>query len=499
MLDVFVSYSRSNSMFVQRLTADLDHIGKNVWFDKKKEPLTGIPTGSRWWDEIKYGIENADNFLIVISPESMASPYCHAEIAHAIRNEKRIVPLLYCVNSSQIQTFKSIDNSIDEIAPEIEIPESVSADISKLQTLARRNWRELTQYQFLPYLNDPDWNQWLRAVVDAVDLNIEWIRMWSQFRQAVKIWVETDYDEYERWTERRLEPIREAVAKRQQQLTQEESLFLLPEQARLYRELENINIKHQQRYAIGERLSTIGDTRKGVGVQNGLPNVDWLPIAEGGEIQIEHHEFSVRPFFIAKYLTTLVQFQIFLDSDWGNQKWWKGFPEEYQPQEFGTVTNGNHNAPRDTVSWYQGVAFTRWMNEQFKGLELELDNGTSLIVGNDAEIRLPTEQEWQWVAQNGAEGRDYPWGNWDEHPRANTSEAGNSQRSTSVGIYPHGQATCGAQDMSGNLMEWCLNNYSNPETINDYTIGNSKVLRGGAFSNNRYKAHTSFRSNHFPN
>lgn len=77
MPDVFISYSRRNLEFVQQLVAALKKSGKDPWFDQLKEPLTGIAAGAPWWEAIKYGIETVDNFLFVISPDSIGSPICH--------------------------------------------------------------------------------------------------------------------------------------------------------------------------------------------------------------------------------------------------------------------------------------------------------------------------------------------------------------------------------------------------------------------------------------
>ncbi len=43
---------------------------------------------------IEVGIENADNFFFFISPLSITSDYCQKELAHALKYNKRIVPLL---------------------------------------------------------------------------------------------------------------------------------------------------------------------------------------------------------------------------------------------------------------------------------------------------------------------------------------------------------------------------------------------------------------------
>src|SRR4029450_8487150 len=67
-IDVFLCYSRSDKAFVNRLYEGLVEAGRRVWMD-----LSSIPTSTLWTQEINSGIEAADNFVFVISPDSMRS------------------------------------------------------------------------------------------------------------------------------------------------------------------------------------------------------------------------------------------------------------------------------------------------------------------------------------------------------------------------------------------------------------------------------------------
>ena len=89
-LDVFVSYSRADSDFVRKLNDALQAQGKTTWFDQES-----IASGSDFQQEIYQGIETSDNFLFVISPNSVNSPYCTGEVKHAAKLNKRFVTVLY--------------------------------------------------------------------------------------------------------------------------------------------------------------------------------------------------------------------------------------------------------------------------------------------------------------------------------------------------------------------------------------------------------------------
>ncbi|HEY9737274.1 MAG TPA: toll/interleukin-1 receptor domain-containing protein, partial [Trichocoleus sp.] len=88
-LDVFISYSRVDSDFARRLNEALQMEGKRTWFDQES-----IASGVDFQQEIYRGIETSDVFLFILSPQSIASPYCAAEVEYADRLNKRIVTAL---------------------------------------------------------------------------------------------------------------------------------------------------------------------------------------------------------------------------------------------------------------------------------------------------------------------------------------------------------------------------------------------------------------------
>lgn len=89
MATVFVSYSRKDIGFAKRLTSELQNSDLDIWIDWE-----GIPPTVDWWKEIEKGIEEADAFLFLISPDSIRSQVCGREIEHAVQNGKRLIPLV---------------------------------------------------------------------------------------------------------------------------------------------------------------------------------------------------------------------------------------------------------------------------------------------------------------------------------------------------------------------------------------------------------------------
>lgn len=87
---VFISYSRKDKEFVRKVNDSLDSSGVDAWVDWE-----GIPLSSDWMEEITHAIEGGDAFLFVISPDSLASKVCMEELELGLKNNKKLIPILY--------------------------------------------------------------------------------------------------------------------------------------------------------------------------------------------------------------------------------------------------------------------------------------------------------------------------------------------------------------------------------------------------------------------
>ena len=269
----------------------------------------------------------------------------------------------------------------------------------------------------------------------------------------------------------------------------------LPEAERLIQELNREDLTDGRRLDIGVQLAAIGDPRPGVGARNGVPDIDWVLVSPGGSIDIKRTRRKVAPFYLGRYPATYAQYEEFVKASdgFGNSAWWSDMPATHRPPEeqLSSQRNGVGSAPRDNVSWYQAVAFTRWLTDRMKASNAVFSSGGVRVNGVDWEVRLPTEREWQWAAQGGSEKREYPWGSWQDG-RANAG--GVLISTTAVGLYPQGATEAGVSDMSGNVWEWCLNKGNAPYFTTVDATNEPRVLRGGSFLDPRGNATSSMRN-----
>ena len=89
MKQLFISYSRKDNEFTRQLVDRFEKEGLDAWIDWQD-----IPPSIDWMKEIQKGIEDADVFLYLVSPDSISSAVCAKELEHASLNGKRIIPVI---------------------------------------------------------------------------------------------------------------------------------------------------------------------------------------------------------------------------------------------------------------------------------------------------------------------------------------------------------------------------------------------------------------------
>ena len=133
------------------------------------------------------------------------------------------------------------------------------------------------------------------------------------------------------------------------------------------------------------------------------------------------------------------------------------------------------NAPVDSVTWYNAIEFCR---------RLTVQERINKNISENFEYRLPTEAEWEYAAKGAGKGDDFKFSGSNDLNSVAWNEKNSSQKTHHVGLKnPNG---IGIYDMSGNVMEWTNDWYSNyPE--GDVTDplgpkkGSSRVARGGSY------------------
>jgi formylglycine-generating enzyme required for sulfatase activity len=109
--------------------------------------------------------------------------------------------------------------------------------------------------------------------------------------------------------------------------------------------------------------------------------------------------------------------------------------------EEGDFPPGAAPEPVTGVSRDDAVEYCKWLSKEL-----------------GAEVRLPTEAEWE-LAARGRDGRKYPWGEEWNARAADVSEKRDGVwvkrgRVRAVRSFPAGKSAYGAYDMAGNVWEW---------------------------------------------
>lgn len=198
--------------------------------------------------------------------------------------------------------------------------------------------------------------------------------------------------------------------------------------------------------------------------------------SDAGDDEISH-TLTLPEFQMAKYPVTNAQFKCFVDEGGYNQEkywieagwaWRQERPEERccpGGWEDGRFPSERANHPVVNVTWYEALAYTRWLAE-----------------ATGKPYRLPSEAEWEKAAR-GTDGHIYPWGNEWNSKLCNNDGRG----TTSVTIYTDGASPYGVMDMIGNVWEWMRNlakpyPYDPVDGREELNAEGDRVLRGGSWN-----------------
>jgi formylglycine-generating enzyme required for sulfatase activity len=175
----------------------------------------------------------------------------------------------------------------------------------------------------------------------------------------------------------------------------------------------------------------------------------------------QHQVTITQDFYIGKTEVTNAQFCSFLNDGY----------DAYYTTQYAIVkdgsnfipTAGKENHPVVNVSWNTAMTYCDWLSDKT----------------GDA-YTLPTEAQWEYACRSGTTTKYY-WGDQYVGGNANYNTAG----TTPVGSYPPN--AWGLYDMSGNVWEWCADNYqaysagavTDPLVDLGYT---ARVVRGGGWN-----------------
>lgn len=222
------------------------------------------------------------------------------------------------------------------------------------------------------------------------------------------------------------------------------------------------------------------------------------------------------------------------DNNFGGFLFWSHYWSD-RPLSYGSPFNlPNH--PVNNLSWYECLAFTRWLNDRFD------------LHQQGWHACLPSDPEWEkacrgghaivseantWVVRDIGHGlglvqmtaaanhppsahiknlRRFAWGDQADPNRANYRDA-DIKTTNAVGIFPNGASPYGCEEMIGNIWEWTRSlwgpsnyarvfhyPYDTTRDREDLTAGLDvfRTLRGGSYFSMPIHARCAYRRRNAP-
>lgn len=141
----------------------------------------------------------------------------------------------------------------------------------------------------------------------------------------------------------------------------------------------------------------------------------------------------------------------------------------------------NEKLPINGVSWNDAVLFCEKLSE---------------LSGKN--YQLPTEEQWEYAARGGKNSKNRKYSGSNDVDEVAWYSANSNKELQQVGLKKSNELDL--YDMSGNVLEWCLDTYMSYSSKNDTLkkeIGNNKVLRGGCWLDYASSCRVSYRNYDF--
>jgi len=430
-MKIFISYSRKDLPFVEKLNQDLTDEGHDVWYD-----LTDLQGGDRWATQIEKAILESDAFIIVVSPNSIASEWVEKEFLFAHNKKAKIIPLMYkdCQLPLWLLNIQCIDvqgGNYEENYPHIlkALTGKVEEQVEGMHPKGLPVWaRVIAIICFVGIVIT------IAFVIDRSPSTstVPTSSVTATTPQTVSI-TETDTPP----------PSELPTDTPASSVTATETFTPVPFTP------TPLPVEITDATGVSMRLIPAGEFT--MGSDKGF--TDEQPL----------HMVYLDAFYMDKYEVTFASYQDCVDAYVCSSP---RDPDYLQRVDYYTdPVNENH--PIVFVDWYMAQTYCEWRG-----------------------ARLPTEAEWEKAAR-GVDNRTYPWGEDVNCDRVNYVVCGRDV--TDVGIHTSGSSLYGVNDLAGNVWEWVADWYGadyyatletgvlNPQGPSS---GQSRVLRGGSFKTN---------------
>lgn len=484
---VFISYSRKDMAFADRLEATLKALGFEVLIDREE-----IYAFEDWWNRIEALIGGADTVVFVLSPDAVESDVALREIAHAASLNKRFAPIV----------CRRVE---DGAVPEM-----------------------LRRLNFIFFDEPNSFDARAAQLSEALQTDIGWIRKHTEYGERAREWTENEraaglllrppsLDQAETWlglrptgapaptteTEQYLAESRradvefrtaEAKTRRRWRFAQA-AIFVLMIGIilGLIGVIEQDFVKAQWRYwtvtypymlaqvrpyvlsTSKERVLKPGESFKecaqdcpemvvvpsGSFTMGGPTNEEQQSRYYGANTQHPQHVVTFgKPFAVSKYQLTFADWDACVAAAGCN---------DYRPSDTGW---GRGQRPVINVSWDDARRYVVWLSE---------------VTGKS--YRLLSESEYEYAARAGT-ATVYPWGDDIGNNNANCKGCGSqwdAKQTAPVGSFAPNRF--GLNDMVGNVFEWtedCVHDsYDGAPTDGSAWVTDgycdTHVIRGGSW------------------